>query len=519
MAFVSNKKKLPAPPLPAVRQFVHLLTNLASSMPNLRRGGRGDFLQDLSFDQDGRQLYRECGWPETPTLDQYLRLIQRNGLADRAAHVYADESWSAFPEVYEDENVSKETKFEKTLAEINPLGRLWTYCHFSDRKSCEGRYGGMFLGVSDVSKTEDLKNPVSGFMPRRGRPAGNVELLYLRPLHEGEIEILETEARLNNPRFGQPTYYNIRFHGYHTNDYDTRPNQSNVSPARVHWSRVIHLCPTNPGEAYGPYYLDTVLNYLLDAQKVGGSSAEMFWKGGFPGWAFEGYKELAGQVEIDEESVRDELEAFMNGLKRYLASSGGSWKSLAPNVADPTPHMMTQVMLIAAAIRCPVRILMGSESGHLASTQDILNWNSRVQDRRSKYLNVFVIRQLIERLIGFGILPRPSAYYVAWPDLNLRTSLDGAEEAMKKSQALMQYMSSDAWMMVRPLEYLTMFMSFSVKQANAIIRRAGGEDVILKTIKQLKSKETKSKPQGGGTNGNPPKNTPNRPKNKIIRKG
>lgn len=506
-------------PLPDLRGFIQAVHNIASSIPLLRRG-RDGVGASLDFDEDDRQFYRECGWPQEPSLDQYLKLIRRNPLADRAAHVYADESWAAFPEVYESEDGRVQTPFEKALEKQNPLNRLWTYCHLADRASCEGRMGGLYLGMSDGREAKDLAKPVAGFMPRRGRPMGiRPQLNYLTPMHQGEIEVLEVEGRYDSPRFNQPTYYHVRFDGYEPDDMEgSTPAQPNQSPVKVHWSRVIHLCPTAPGRAIGRYYLDTLLNPILDGQKVGGSSAEMFFKGGFPGLSFEAFKELIESADVDYDSIRDEAEQFMNGLKKYLASAGGTWKSLAPNIADPTPHMALQVMLITTALRCPVRIFVGSESGHLASTQDIINWTNRIMTRRSTYLNVFVVRQLIERLIGFGLLPRPKSYEVAWPDLNMRTGIDSAEEGLKKSQALMQYLTSKSWMLFRPMEYLTLVLHYTTKQAAMIVRKAGGEKAIIKAAQKMEEKANATT-QGGGRNGNPPKRTPNRPADKILRKG
>lgn len=529
MAFVTHVRNKKPFLLPSLRQFMddvrqEMVGNQGgpSTMPRLSLSRTG-INRYLDTDLNGRDIARECGYLEDPQLDDYLHLIRRNGLADRACHVYPDEAWSAFPDVTETEDGTKVTEFEQRLADINPLGRLWTFCHQADRESHKGTYGGLFLGMSDARTVEDLEQPVAGFMPRRGRPTSRTpDLNYMVPLHEGEIEVTDVEARLGNVRFNQPSYYRIKFGGYEPDNRTVSSVNNAPTAPRVHWSRVIHLCPTKPGKTFGNFWLEPAFNHLKDGEKTAGSSAEMFYKGGFPGIAFEGFKELAGVGDLDIDSVREEVEDFLMGLKKYLASSGGTWKSLAPNLTDPTPFVMIQVMLTAATIKCPVRVLMGSESGHLASTQDVLNWNSRIQQWRMQYLNVFVVRALIERLIGFGVLPRPKTYEVAWPDLNLRTSIEASEEALKKSQALMQYMTSGAWMVVRPLEYLTLFMSFTLKQAAMIVRRAGGEDLILSTIRKMKEKETQSKaaaPQGGGRNGKPPRRKPSRPSGQIVRRG
>jgi hypothetical protein len=59
---------------------------------------------------------------------------------------------------------------------------------------------------------------------------------------------------------------------------------------------------------------------------------------------------------------------------------------------------------------------MGSERGELASSQDKLNWDERILDRRTQFAGPFVVRPFIDRLIEFGALPQPTEYVIRWPE-------------------------------------------------------------------------------------------------------
>lgn len=219
-----------------------------------------------------------------------------------------------------------------------------------------------------------------------------------------------------------------------------------------------------------------VFDYLLDLSKVAGGSAEMFWKGGFPGLSLETYPELLqnSNVEMDPEKTKRQIENYMNGLQRYIATIGMTAKSLDVQIADPTPHLEVQLKLIATSLGIPWRVFVGSEAAQLASETDIRTWNRRVNHRRERYLSPYVILPTLRRLIDLGILPRPKkGPYVSWPDLNTPSDKDQAVVAEGMSKAMELYVASGADQLMSPFHFLTIVLKLTDEQALSVMTKAG----------------------------------------------
>jgi hypothetical protein len=184
-------------------------------------------------------------------------------------------------------------------------------------------------------------------------------------------------------------------------------------------------------------------------------------------------------VEYDKEATKEQMDAYMNGLQRYVATVGMQVKSLGVQVADPRPHMEMQIQLIGITLGVPWRLLMGSEVGQLASGQDSISWNRRVERRRQNYLNPYVIRALVDRLISKGCLPVPQAeggkYCVDWEDLNSPSDDEKATVAQKQTASMSQYVQSGMEMLIPPFHYFTLILGFSDDEAQAIIDAAAAD--------------------------------------------
>jgi hypothetical protein len=110
-------------------------------------------------------------------------------------------------------------------------------------------------------------------------------LLFLRSFDESQVQVVQYEANVRNPRWGQPIMYRITLN-------DSRESHSGIglpnASIRVHWSRVIHLADNlGSSEIFGVPRMRPVLNRLLDLRKLYSGSAEMYWRGAFPGISLE----------------------------------------------------------------------------------------------------------------------------------------------------------------------------------------------------------------------------------------
>ena len=194
----------------------------------------------------------------------------------------------------------------------------------------------------------------------------------------------------------------------------------------------------------------------------------MFWKGGFPGYSFEVNNDADG-ADLDPESIKEEMELYSNGLQRYLAISGVSAKSLAPQVADPENHITSNVKAIAMAMGIPYRIFLGTEEAKLASSQDKSTWNTRIRKRQEGYLSPLVLRPFINRLIEVGILPEVKFFTIEWPDLNSPTDEDRAQIAKLRTEALGDYVQRDVSMILSPKQFLHQIMDMDIELVDSIL--------------------------------------------------
>src|SRR4029077_9047423 len=184
------------------------------------------------------------------------------------------------------------------------------------------------------------------------------QLLFLRAFPESLAKVVRYESDRASPRFGQPLEYLVT-----VNDPNLQ-SLSEIGPATgtmsVHWSRAIHVADgLGSSEVFGTPRMQPVLNRLLDLRKLYGGSAEMYWKGAFPGFGFQSPPEFGGDVDVDVASLRETTEAYMNGLQRYLVATGLQIEQLAPQVVDPTPQILTQIEAICIQIGVPKRVFAG----------------------------------------------------------------------------------------------------------------------------------------------------------------
>lgn len=429
-------------------------------------------LLDSMLDGTNRDLNKELHYPDSISADLYKEMYDREGIAARVVELSPQESWSVDPRIIENEEVEN-TTFEKAWRQLQKKLNLYAYLERADELSGIGHFGVILLGVGDGKELHDpavLKDDIT-----KGSEESQNKLLFVRTFPEHAVEIDAFENDPTNPRFGLPTFYNIKFTDRVSGNSESPENKTSK---KVHWTRIIHLADNRQSsEVFGTPRMKNVFNRLLDLRKVLGGSGEMFWKGAFPGYSFEVDPRVTdGAVELDTKALREEFERYSNSMQRYIALTGVSAKSLAPQVSDPGPHMVAFLKAIAITKGIPWRILLGSEEAKLASTQDKDTWRERVKYRQHKYLTPWVITPFIDRLIELNILPPVSdedeGYTVVWPDMAKQTDKEKAEVAARKTEALAKYVVAGVDTLIPPREYFIHVLGTSPEEADALIKAA-----------------------------------------------
>lgn len=464
-----------------------------------------------------RDLNKECGFPDTTsiTVQDYKEQYDRNPIATRVVEVLPDETWKVLPDIYEDEDEAVVTEFEQAWNDVSKAlagngwfepkkgNPIWEYTKRVDTLSGIGHFGILLIGIDDglpldrpvegVAEIEDAvpedgtsqssmtdsaqgtdqqyDEPIYGgnSIPAKG-DGETRKLLYLRAFDESLVDPVRYESNSSNPRYGQPTMYRVTLN-------DPKEQHSGIglphATVNVHWTRVIHVADNlASSEIFGVPRQRSVFNQLLSLCKLYGGSAEMYWRGAFPGISLETHPQLGGDVEIDAASTRSQMENYMNGLQRYLALSGMSAKTLAPQVVDPTPQIEVQIEGICIKINVPKRIFMGSERGELSSSQDSKSWNDRISERQENYVTPRIIAPFVNRLIKMRVLPEPEQFFVVWPNLNTLQPAEQAAVSVQHTQALAAYVQGGVSTLVPPLEYLTKILGISQEEAKAILEAA-----------------------------------------------
>lgn len=493
----------------------NLRKNISESVLNALMASRNELLH--KFFDPRRNIEEECGHPSTGFISaqDYQDLYDRDAVANRVVQVFPKESWQIPPTVYEIEDSSQQTPFEKAWESLgkhlngleswyqesagNPI---WEYLLRADILSGVGQYGVLLIGIDDGKPLNTEVTPVEYSISSDS----GYKLTYLRVFPESLAQISQFVPDPTSPRYGHPLYYNLTFN-------DPRLQNGGIgvvtSTVDVHWSRVIHLADNlGSSEVFGVPRMQPVINRILDLKKLYGGSAEMYWKGAFPGLSLETHPTLGGDVDINRQATRDMMEDYMNGLQRYLALIGMSAKSISPQVVDPSPQINRQIEAICIQLGIPKRVFMGSERGELASTQDDAAWNDCLRGRQRNYTSPKVICPFIDRLIMMGVLPTPKGYSIEWPDLTSQTTADKSAIALSKTQAIAQYVGSNMEKFMTPVDYLTRIIGLSDKEAKYIVDSRKNSKMFL----TIDTETFQDSPKPGTPN------TPNVPKPKEIKK-
>ena len=444
-----------------------------------------------------RDIDSECKYPTEITIANYRDLYDRLGLATRVVDLWPDECWQQDPNVYESED-STETAFEKAFDQGQDEQHWFHYLYRLDRLSGIGRYGCLLFGLSDASDNNGLMQPAPGVNPETGEPTSpgtGVQLLFLRAFDESLLTIDDLEKNTASPRYGMPTIYSVIFE-------DPTGQTVDRNRVKIHWTRILHAADNREhSEVFGVPRMKNVFNHLLDVKKIGGGSAEMFWKGGFPGYNFKIDPEIA-DVDLEDEETKEkfkeQIRLYSEGLQRYMALVGVSVENLQPQVADPKGHLEGIIKLIAMAKSVPWRLLQGTEEARLASSQDKSTWNGRVARRQRNYLTPMIVRPFVDRLMAYGVLPPVDEYTVDWPDLNAPSDLDLAEIAAKRTEAYAKYVQGKVWQVIPPREYHMTIQGLEEEVAEAL--EAAADDYTDEGVYLAEEPEPEPQPTNGPPN-------------------
>jgi hypothetical protein len=375
-------------------------------------------LSGFSF-RGARDMFRALGYDRLLTPRMYRWRYERGGIVARLVESKPIATWRGGGELVEDEDPDTETTFEAAWIALNKRLDIWPTLERLDILAGLGKYSVLLIGAPGQLDT-----------PLTNLTADN--LAYLQPFSERDAKIINIETDSASRRFGLPVFY--------TMSRLTAPLEgiSASMARRVHYTRIIHVADgLLDDRVYGQARLERVWNLLDDLDKVCGGGAEAFWKRVDAGMQLKLDPNIADMKPEDKVKFDEQLEEYTNGLRRILKTRGVEIETMTSAVAGIKDPVMTLISLISAATSIPQRILLGSERGELASSQDRDEWSERIQDRRVSYAGPQVVRPLVNRLIELGAMPEPVSgeYDVRWPAMKTMDEIQ--KVAVAKEVALM----------------------------------------------------------------------------------
>jgi hypothetical protein len=357
--------------------------------------------------------YADFGFPVDPTFIHFYEAYERNGLAAAAVNKTIAKTWQDSPLLQEKERdgsqpgATKETRREGQIRERFDDLRLWQRLAEADRRGMVGAYAGVIMRLAD---SKPLDQPVE-FVP--GGLSGLVELI---PAWEGQLKPAEWDNDQQSPTYGWPTMYQFQESAVKDGS-SQQPRDFRVHPDRV-------LIWSKDGTINGRSALKAGYNDLMTIEKIVGAGGEGFWKNAKsapvievdPAARLEDMAKAMG-IPVDElaDKMNEQVEDWQRGFDKLLMLQG--MKADVPQITLPSPEhfFLTACQSFAASISIPMKILVGSQTGERASTEDADEWAQTNMARRAEFVRPNIM-DFIRRLERFGILPERD-WHLEWADL------------------------------------------------------------------------------------------------------
>lgn len=411
-----------------------------------------------------RDIYGTLGYPLNLESDDLITQWKRQDIARAIVDRPVKATWQGDVVVTEPEQ-EEETELEESFKRLNEEIDIKSKLMRADRLAQLGEFAVLLLGFDDSSK-DTWTQPVE---------EGNRTLMYARPISKENAEIGTYETDPANPRFGKPRTYKIHIDA----PQGVETDQTRSLSLDVHYTRIIHIAFDKlENEVEGEPVMKAAYNRLKDLEKLVGGSAEMFWRGARPGYhssAKEDYK-----VDSDvEKDLREQIDEYEHNLRRFLVTEGMDMEALDQQISDPSNHFKIQLQALSALTGIPLRILLGSERGELASSQDKHAWNEFIQHRRTEEVEPEILIPFVDRMIKYGVLPEPkgeAGYSVVWSDLFKLGEKEKAEVGASMAEALAKYAKNGSSEQLVPLEaFLKYFLKMDEDTTKQILELSEAE--------------------------------------------
>ncbi len=394
-----------------VRQLGPLGLNSLADSTSLRGRLAGAISGGYDFSDTLHNIFLDFGYPQTINFSQFWNMYRRFGIAKNIVDLPVDTGWMTPPEV------TGSDQFNRELQQLIDHHDLWKRVKGLDTRQRVGRYAGLFMRVRDNKPPSE---------PIDGKLSGLGSLVQMVPLYEGQLKVLETENDPRKDNYGQPTMYQFRG-GSTGNRNEQVQDNFDIHPSRV----IIAAEESDNGSIQGVSSLEASFNSLMDLRKIIGAGGEGFYRNASQSIVFN-LKDAASAKNNKDllDAFNDQYDDFSrNRQRRAMWTPGMDATTLESSLADPKNHFMNALNDVAAASKIPATILIGQQTGRLASGEDSRHFLSMINSRRENFMTEMVA-DVIGWMIEFGILPA-SKFNIEWGDLLARSDEEKLNNADK----------------------------------------------------------------------------------------
>jgi len=388
------------------------------------------------FEAAKHNHYKDFSWPENVTFSQLHAIYHRNGLAKAGVEKTILKTWQDDPEIWESDE-PRESSLEADIRQRFDDLTLWQALAEADRRAMVGGYAGVIFRFADSKPFDQPVDRVSGGLD------GLVEVIPAWGGTGAQLEIAEWETNEASEDYGKPKLFKF-------NEAAVGNNLNQVRQFMVHPDRV--LIWSRDGSVHCRSDLEAGYNDLLDAEKVKGAGGEGFYKAARGNPVLEADKDLdmrkmaeAMGVPVSEvaDAMNDQVEDFQKGFDRLLMVQGMQAKTLQITLPTGDTYFNAAVNSFAASLLIPVKILLGSQTGERASTEDANEW-SMVNNARRVKLARPRIRAMLNRFERVGIIPERD-WMINWADLTEASKDAKIERAAKMAEINAKQAMEPVW--------------------------------------------------------------------------
>jgi len=380
--------------------------------------------------------YKDFGFPDNIDFNLLYEMYSRNSLAKAAVDKTVRKSWQDPPWLLEkprdgsEGTTKKETRLEKAIRQHFSKIRFWTKVMEADRRGLVGRFSAVILRVADNKPTNEPLDAVQG---------GLDALVDIIPAWEGQLRITKWDTDPMSLTYGDPLMF----------EYDEgtlgpvgshSAQQGRARKLTIHPSRIVIW--SFDGSMDNDSALKAGFNDLLTIEKIVGAGGEGFWKNAKQAPILEMDKEadftkMARAMGVKAEDLVDIMNEqaanWQKGFDELLMLQGMTAKLPKIELPDPEYFFMNALQSFCASFDIPLKVLVGTQTGERASTEDAAQWAQTCNFRRKNTI-IPNILQIVNRLESCGILRENPEWFVDWTDLTESTMLEKIERAGKMAK-------------------------------------------------------------------------------------